>query len=322
MSRGVPLSLIVGMIGGVFALSAHAAGSRHDMEEWKGILMLSGFAGFSFWRVWVNFRRCRAIEDTPTAKVASAPQGEVELSGTAVAVQAKTQVCPLTGASCLWYFFQVERYERQGKNSHWVTISSGRSSDVFGLRDLTGLALVAPLGAEVTPRHHRQWRGHSPSPAAGFEEKGFLSGMGNYRYTEDLIRSDDFVYVLGWFETLSGLPSAGSNLNEKLRELKRNPKELAARFDSNRDGEISLEEWDAARSKIEEELRQESAKVPSTPDVHTVHSPPPESNTPFLISSFSQEELAGTYKRRAFLWLVGFLACGSIAVGIFFANGL
>jgi len=292
------------------------------MEEWKGILLLGGFAGFSFWRLWVNFRRCRAIEDTPTAKVASAPQGEVELSGTAVAVQAKTPVCPLTGAACLWYFFKVERLERQGKNSQWVTISSGRSTEVFGLRDNTGIALVAPLDAEVTPRSHRQWRGHSPSPSLGGEEKGFFGGMGNYRYTEDLILPDDPVYVLGWFETISGLPTVGSTLNDKLRELKRNPKELLARFDTNKDGDISLEEWDAARAKIEGELHQEAAQILATPDVHTIHSPPCESTTPFLISSFSQEELARTYKRRAFFWLLGFIVGGSVAVGIFFSKGI
>lgn len=320
MARGGALSFILGTVGAVGAVSAHAAGSGRGGDEWQVILFAGAFAGFSFWRLWVNFRRCRAIEDTPTANVASAPQGEVELSGTAVAVQSKTQVCPLTGASCLWYSFKVERHERRGKNSHWVTVSSGRSTDVFGLRDDTGTTLVVPMNAEVTPRYHRQWRGSSLSPAAGFEEKGWMSHFGNYRYTEDLILPDDQVYVLGWFETLSGLPSSGPSLNEKLRAIKQNPKELLARFDANKDGDISLDEWDAARSLIEKEMRQEAAKVPPIPDVHTIHSPPPESDMPFLISSISQEELAGTYKRRAGLWLLVFLACGAAAVGIFFRS--
>lgn len=321
MSREVPHSVILGGIGalsGLFVMSAHAAGGPREVDEWKAILFLGGFAGFSFWRLWVNFRRARAIEDTPTAKVASAPQGEVELSGTAVAVQTKTQLCPLTGSSCLWYFYQVEHYERRGKNSSWVTVASGRSTDVFGLRDDTGTTLVVPMNAEVTPRYHRQWRGSSPSPTTGFEEKGFMSHFGNYRYTEDLILPEDRVYVLGWFETLSGLPSSGPHLNDKLRELKQNPKELLARFDTNKDGDISLEEWDAARALIEKEMHQEAAKVPSVPDVHTIHSSPPESDMPFLISSLSQEEVAGTYKRRAGLWLVVFLACGAVVVGILF----
>jgi hypothetical protein len=318
MMRGGALSFILGMVGAVFVASAHAAGSGHGGDAWQVALFSGVFAGVSFFGIWRNFRRCRAIEDTPTAKVASAPQGEVELSGTAVAVQSKTQVCPLTGTSCLWYFFKVERYERRGKNSQWVTISSGRSTDVFGLRDDTGTTLVVPMNAEVSPRRHRQWRGSSPSPTTGFEEKGILSHFGNYRYTEDLILPEDHVYVLGWFETLSGLPSSGPNLNEKLRELKQNPKELLARFDTNKDGDISLDEWDAARASIEKEMHQEASKVPPVPDVHTIHSPPPESDMPFLISSLSQEEVAGTYKRRAGLWLVVFLACGAVAVGILF----
>ncbi|MBK8576134.1 MAG: hypothetical protein IPN90_10845 [Elusimicrobia bacterium] len=242
----------------------------------------------------------------------------MELAGIAEAVSGKTQVCPLTGTSCLWYFFKIERYERRGKNSRWVTISSGRSTDVFGLRDNTGLALVVPFNAEVTPRRHQQWRGETLSPTEGPSERGFFSGFGSYRYTQDLILPDDPVYVLGWFETLSGLPVSGTSLIEKLRQLKQNPKDLLSRFDSNKDGEISLEEWDVARATVESDLHRQAANVPSVPDVHTLRSPPPESETPFLISSFSQEELAGTYKRRAFLWVVGFFVFGSFTVGILF----
>ena len=302
----------------LMAPSAHAAGIRGQADAWKIIVPFGIFAGFSFWHLWKNFRKARAIEDTPTAKVASAPQGEVELSGTAVAVTPKNSVCPMTGTSCLWYFFKIERYERQGKNSRWVTISEGRSTDVFGLRDNTGTALIAPFNAEVTPRLHRQWRGSSPTPTADSDAGGFFSGFGSYRYTEDLIVPDDNVYVLGWFETLSGTPAPRTDLNEKLRRLKQNPKELLARFDTNKDGEISLEEWDLARASVEAEMQRETANLPSAPDVHTVHSPPPESDTPFLISTFSQEELAGTYKRKALLGLLGFFAFGSIAIGIFF----
>ncbi len=177
---------------------------------------------------------------------------------------------------------------------------------------------MVPFNAEVTPRRHQQWRGSTPSPTGGPAEGGFFSDFGSYRYTQDLILPEDPVYVLGWFETLSGLPVSGATLVEKLRDLKKNPKELLARFDSNKDGDISLEEWDAARQTIEADLHRQAANTPAVPDTHTIHSPPPESESPFLISSFSQEELAGTYKRRAFLWFIGFLACGAATVGILF----
>lgn len=272
----------------------------------------------SFLRLWKNFRKARSIEDTPTAKVASAAQGEVELSGTAVGVQGQTHVCPLTGASCLWYFFKVERYERAGKHSRWVTISSGKSSDVFGLRDNTGMALIVPMNAEVTSRWHREWRGSSSSPVDRGERGGFLSGLGSYRYTEDLILSDDPVYVLGWFETISGTPSPSIDLNAHLRRLKQNPKELLDRFDGNKDGEISLEEWDTARASVETDLQRAAGDRPPTPDLHTVHSPPPESGTPFLISSVSPGELAGVYRRRALFGFIVFVVCGSVAIGFLF----
>jgi hypothetical protein len=303
----------MGLFLSLLAPSAHASGSSRDGDSWQAILFFAGFSIVSFIQLWRNLRRARAIEDTPTAKVASAPQGAVELAGQAVPVEKKTAVCPLTGASCLWYFFKVERYENRGKSSSWVTISSGRCSDVFGLEDRTGMALVAPFGAEVTPHHTRQWRGSSPMPAAGPDSGEFFSGFGSYRYTEELILPGDFVYVLGWFETIHGASAAVSDLNEKLRALKQNPRELLARFDTNKDGEISVEEWDAARAIVADELRRVAMNLPLVADVHTVVSPQ-DSDLPFLISTVSQEELAKRYKRRAALGLAGFLGFGGAAV--------
>jgi hypothetical protein len=319
MPRVFPLFYVLSTVlflSGVLPPLAHAFGGGQN--QWHGISIFGAMACFSFWRLWKNVRRFRAIEDTPTAKVASTAQGDVELSGTAEAVSGKPQVCPLTGTSCLWYFFKIERYERRGKNSSWVTVSSGRSTDVFGLRDNTGLAVVVPFNADVTSRRHRQWRGSTPSPLAGPSAGGLFSGGGSYRYTQDLILPGDPVYVLGWFETLSGLPASGTSLIEKLRQIKRNPKELLSRYDLNKDGEISLEEWDAARSSIEAELQRQAATSPTVPDVHTLHFPPPESQSPFLISTFSQEELLVTYKRRALLWVTGFFVFGSLTVYFLF----
>lgn len=297
---------------------AHASRGGRGGDAGEFVFFCGVFAVVSFWQLWKNFRKARSIEDTPTAKVSSAAQGEVELAGTAVEVQGKTHICPMTGASCLWYFFKVERYEQAGKHSRWVTISSGQCSDVFGLRDETGMVLVAPMNAEVTARWHRVWRGSSMNPVAREEKRGLFSGLGSYRYTEDLILPNDPVYVLGWFETLSGMPSSSIDLTGHLRKLKENRKELLARFDANKDGEISVEEWDSARASVEADLRREAGNRPAAPDVHTVHSPPPESGTPFLISTLPQEELAGAYRRRALFGLVAFLVSGGIVVGFIF----
>jgi hypothetical protein len=316
MRRALALAPRLGAVAVLLCLlaqSARAAGASNDADDWQSILFFGGFAAVSFWQMWRNLRRARAIEDTPTARVASAPQGGVELSGRAVPIEGKIAVCPLTGASCLWYFFKIERYERRGKSSGWVTVSSGRSSDIFGLEDRTGTALVAPFGADVTPFHRRQWRGSSPTPSSGFESGGLFSGFGSYRYTEELILPDDFVYVLGWFETIHGASSSIPDLREKLRALKENPREMLARFDTDKDGEISVEEWDAARAIVAEEIQRVAMNLPPMPDVHTVVSPQ-DSDLPFLISTISQEQLAAKYKRRAALGLAGFLGFGSAAV--------
>ncbi|MBL8023524.1 MAG: hypothetical protein JNK54_04475 [Elusimicrobia bacterium] len=288
--------------------------SPRGLDRWVLILFCAALAGISFWKLWKYVRLVRAVEDTPTAKVGSASQGEVELAGTAVAVEGKTLVCPLTGNRCLWYSFKVERYESRGKSSSWVTLSSGQSSEAFGLQDETGTVLVVPFDATFRLRQYRRWKGSTASPLAPGGDRGFFSGFHSYRYTEELIVPGETVYVLGWFESLSGTSSLQGDLHEKLREIKRKPQEMMARFDSNKDGMISGEEWDAARAVVEAEMDRERALIPPSADVHLVRSPPADTHTPFLISSFSQEELATTYKRRAWIALGSFLAFGSISV--------
>lgn len=125
------------------------------------------------------------------------------------------------------------------------------------------------------------------------------------------------MYVLGWFETLEWFSRC--RVRRWLRNgLRRTPKNFWPDLIQTKTGDISLEEWDAARQTIEADLHRQAANTPAVPDTHTIHSPPPESESPFLISSFSQEELAGTYKRRAILWVIGFFIFGSFSVGILF----
>jgi hypothetical protein len=294
---------------------ALAAGNANASDHWLAPVFFGVFAALSFRRLWRNFRCARAIEDTPTGKVATAAQGEVELCGRARVLEKEPVVCPLTGSACLWYSFKVERYERRGKNSRWVTISIGRSVQPFALEDETGRALVVPMGAEVTPTHRRQWRGSSATPSPPYGESRFFFA-GSYRYTEEFILPDDQVYVLGFFETVQGGQAPAGALSEKLREMKQNRAALLERFDRDKDGEISLEEWDAARAAAEEAIRREALQAPPTAPCHTV-TQPAQSDLPFLISAVPQSELAGRYRRRAAFSLAGFLGFGAAAVWFF-----
>lgn len=271
-----------------------------------GALLTGGFTvtgGLLAWRGW---RRARSVEDTPLAKIASAAQGDVHLEGRARPLNGKPTLCPLTGTSCLWYAYRVERYQRSGKNSRWVIVSQGRSLDLFGLQDETGVAVVHPARAEVIPARRRVWRGHSPSPLA--EPTGFWGGLfaPAYRYTEELIVPEETLRVLGWFQSLDGTVR-GPSVNDRLRQLKADPGALLARFDTDRDGQISLEEWDAARAVVEAEARDAALRAPAGPVVHTVTFPP-DSGHPFVVSALPAAALVRRYRWSAFGAALGFIA--------------
>src|SRR5687768_16626177 len=110
-----------------------SAGAGLPPEAWFWILLAGGAAGAaaSFRWAFRSWRRARIIEDTPTAKAASAAQGHVELAGTGEGLAESALVCPLTATPCLWYSYKVEVKQTTGTGKHrrtrWVTVEEGRS---------------------------------------------------------------------------------------------------------------------------------------------------------------------------------------------------
>lgn len=306
------------MVAGVFFLLVTLAAPAHadgDGDALHGLLILGGLSALCFWQFFRCLRRARAIEDTPTGKVASAPQGRIELHGVAEHVAGRTLACPLTNTVCVWYRYTVERHQRRGKKSEWVIVESGRSAELFYLRDETGAALVHPGSAEITAKFRRQWRGASPRPTAPFGETGFFAGaFGSYRYTEEMIFPGDSVYALGWFQTRTAGPT-GPSRAARLQALKADQNALLSRYDRDKDGHISAEEWDAACAAVDQDLAAAAAAAPPALPVHTM-SMPADGDTPYLISTVPQAELAARYRRKTFFFLLGFLGAGAWAVSM------
>lgn len=274
-----------------------------------------------------QWRRARLIEDTPTSRIRSAPQGYVELSGFARAdaeADESTLLAPLTRIPCVWYRYRIERYERGGKNSRWNTIESGSSERWFALDDGSGRCHVDPRGAEVTPKNRDQWKGQSKTPIASgrahmspldsvfgnFEKLGekFSISLGDseYRYTEWRIHADEFVYALGDFSTLHAPGTAQRTqvaMKDLLNQWKQNRDELLARFDRNGDGEIDLQEWEQARHAAEREARANTLSAPAAPAI-SVLSRPAHRDKPFLIATSDPERLARRHRRQALASLV------------------
>src|SRR5690606_23767286 len=112
---------------------------------------------YSFYRAIV---KARTMEDTPTAKIRSAPQGYIEIEGMQRLGPEGLVHAPLSKTPCLWYRYSIEYFS----DKRWVTIEQGASSQLFLLDDGTGQCLVDPFGANVTTPEAQGWRGRKRYP--------------------------------------------------------------------------------------------------------------------------------------------------------------
>lgn len=240
-------------------------------------LCLAAMAALSLYGWLMALRRRRAIADTPTAKIASAAQGYVELGGTGALFADQPLRSPLTGLPCLWYRFVSEEKDSDGR---WQVSARGESTVSIVLRDTSGTAVVDPEGAEIVSCHKERWQ------------------QGDARHTEWKFIDGDPLYVLGDLRTMSGgivELDAGADLRELLADWKRTPQALAERFDVDRSGEIDAREWQLARAAARREVAQRHRETRAQGDTHCVRAP--RDGRPYLIANVDPERLA-----RRFAW--------------------
>ena len=218
----------------------------------------------SFWAWFGNLKRYRTVADTPTSRIASAPQGYIELVGRGRQPPGDVLVSPINGLPCLWYRYRVER--RNG--DRWEYVESGISHDTFGMDDGSGSVLVDPEGAEILTSHKQ------------------VSTAGGYRKTEWTLIEGEALYVIGEHVTLGGRNAVldkKSDLGTLLAEWKQGKTALLARFDADRDGEISLEEWERARQAASDEVDRAHLDIRLKDGIHLLRKP--SHGRPFLIAN-------------------------------------
>ena len=262
---------------------------------WSVALGLMGAT--SFWAWYANLKRYRTVADTPTSRIASAPQGYIEIVGRGKQPPGDALVSPLSGLPCLWYRTRVERKE----DDRWETVETSLSHDTFGVDDGSGMMLVDPDDAEILTSHKQ------------------VSEQGDYRHTEWTLIAGETIYVIGEHVTLGGANAVldkSVDTAELLAEWKKDRPALLARFDTNRDGEIDLEEWEAARRSAAEEVDRTHFELRQKDGVHLMRKSAHQ--RPFLIANRKVEALTRHYQR----WLTFHLAilAGSIG-GIIFLTG-
>ncbi len=285
-------------------------------DDWFFFFCLGALGGTAcFYWLWRAYRRYRLISDTPTSRLRSAAQGYVELAGTCEPFEKQSIQGRLTGRACVWYRYEIAKYVRSGKNSHWKTIERGASDALFTLRDQTGRCYVDPEGAEVHALHDNVWYGHRREPEEGPPARRQIALVrGRYRYTEHRLHARDPLYALGYFETIRPEAlerGAGALLRDVISEWKQQYDRLLERFDADGDGELSLQEWERVRAEAQVEAARRYGELQAAPDVNVLVRPP--SGFPYVLSSHGEEGASKRYLGQAILSLVGFFALGALA---------
>jgi hypothetical protein len=272
------------LLGGYLALLGIGA-QVESRDGWVTALALMALAAFFAWMM--SLRRARAIGDTPTSRIGSAAQGYVELVGRGRIHPDFPVLSKLTQLPCLWYRYIVE--QRTG-NDKWQRVASGRSEESFVLEDGSGECLVDPEHAEVVPRRKETWH------------------QGDYRYTEWLILTSETVYALGEFSTIGGETlelDLKRDVSALLADWKRDHPGLLARFDLDRDRQISEKEWMLARSQARREVKKTHNELRTQPGTHLLHQP--RDGRLFLISNIDPAQLSRRFMIWAWLHLVVFV---------------
>ena len=285
------------------------------------IFLVLGTGAGLYWSV-RGLRHARLIGDTPTARVRSAPQGYVELKGTANAMEGPPIISPLTARRCVYWFYKIERRVQSGRSSHWRTIEKGRSDDLFHLEDDTGACVVDPEGAKVIASETHTWFGATARPDRGPSAgHGFAFAFGRqYRYHEALIRVGDPLYGLGEFTTRrAGHGSEAEEVKALLMEWKRNPERMAM-FDVDGDGEVSLKEWEAARRAAKSQVRRDRDGAETAPAAHVLHRG--RSGRPYLLAALPEKHLRRRKLRKGFGGFALFVVCGAVLLWVLQVRGI
>ncbi len=253
----------------------------------------------------------RAIADTPQSRVRSAAQGHVELLGRARWLPGPPIRSPLSGTSCVWWHYRVVR----NADRRTEVIADETSDDLFLLSDTSGDCIVDPVGAQVEPSLARSWRGRGEQPGR-IPQPGWDAWFtfGEYRYSERLLRVDDLLIARGWFRTQAALAEADErrDLAALLADWKRDRRELLRRFDSNRDGQIDAQEWEAARAAALEVVREQRASDAAAPDLNVLSKPADRRD--FVLAACTRSGLIARFKHQG--WRLIGLAAGAATIGL------
>jgi hypothetical protein len=273
---------------------------------WLGIAVAIAIDAFLFWRMACWYQQARLIENIPTARIRSAPQGYIELIGVAGMMQGPVIFSPLSQTRCVWYSYKIEEktreYSGKGRSrTRWRVVKQQTSEEVFLLDDGSGECAIDPDDAEVITRNKRVWYKHDVVPPR--------------RYTEWTILEGEPLYAMGLFKSVASVEdqSIREQVSHKLREWKQDPNQLLQRYDSDKDGQISEDEWQQARQDATVAVKRQIGQRAKMKQLSIMRSSPHKSQ-PYILSTIAEDKLIARYQRHALAATVGFLVLGTMII--------
>ncbi len=309
---------------------AHEIASADPLYVGAGIGVAALGSAYCGFRAWYGLHKARTIEDIPTSRARSAPQGYVELEGAGKLMDGPPIIAPLSGLPCVWFRYRIEEQVTTEHRGHtqtrWQTIDRGVSTEVFWLEDDTGRIAVDPEGADVTPKHKDIWLSRSLSGGINYPAyiTSFLAthtGPNPYRFTEERINPNERIYTLGMLKNVASYtnqPTVDDEVRELLRVWKQDQAALKERFDLNQDGNIDQQEWILARAAARREVlkTRRETQAQFTNGINLL-SRTDDTRRPYILSAYPQAHLVQRYRVTAALYGAGFLLLGIVAVWLF-----
>lgn len=177
-----------------------------------GLFVLAGVAMLTYGVA--NLRTYLQLRSMTPTDAHTVGSGLVEVEGEA-AVGERTLEAPFSGAECLAYEYEVERYDYDDDGSNWETRSQGTKTVPFHVQDETGTVGVKPTetGLSVARNFRTHVEADERPPdriqaflddeafvdhdTAMFDVAGITIGGDKHRFTERRIDPGESVYVAG-----------------------------------------------------------------------------------------------------------------------------
>jgi hypothetical protein len=281
-SNSVRLLAGLATSSGVAAALAWGLPLAGDTRTWTLIAASAGCSIFGF-LLWTRaLRMHRAMADVPTARLASAPQGYVELHGRARRLD---QEFSTVRPHFLW-----QRVTRSTSGAWWVPAPLRGSHDSvevtevpFGFSDGKVTAVILPEGAEILCRNRQ------------------VEKRGRETTVTESIHSGEPLYVLGYLTSLDRVPDLAAQAERIAADIRLDPRERE-RFDADRDGYLGVPELLELHREAKD-IALEQAVVQQT-QTHVLAAPP--DGRQYLISTLPIDRLSG--RLLGYAWFG--LACG------------